>query len=92
MICCVLLRMLEAVEGALCLLEVLEVPEVICCVLLRLLEVSEVSEVLEAMRCVLLCMLEGLEGRLCSLEVLEMMRRALWRRWRVSSVCRRYWR
>ena len=45
-----LLCMLEAVEGGLCLLNVLEV-----------LEVPGVPEV---MRCVLLCILEAVEGRL----------------------------
>src|SRR5436190_95988 len=35
---CVLLCMLEAVKGALCLLKVFEVPEVIRCVLLCMLE------------------------------------------------------
>ena len=33
--CCVLLRMLEAMEGVLCLLEILEVPEVMNCVRYR---------------------------------------------------------
>jgi len=47
---CVLLCMLEAVEGR---LRLLEVPEVMRSVLLCLLEVPEV------MRCVLLCSLEG---------------------------------
>ena len=57
---CVLLCMLEAVEGGLCLLEVLE--EVMRCVLLCLLEVVEVTEV---MHCVLLCLLEVLKVMLC---------------------------
>jgi len=70
----------------LCMLEVLEVPEmseVMRCVLLWmlggvegglcLLEVSESREVLEAMRHVLLCMLEAVEGELCLLEGLEVM-------------------
>jgi len=35
---CVLLRVLEVMEGALCVLELLEVPEVIRCVLLCMLE------------------------------------------------------
>jgi len=38
---CVLLCMLEAVEGGFCLLEVLEVPEVMRCMLLRMLEAVE---------------------------------------------------
>jgi hypothetical protein len=75
----VLLYMLEAVEGELCLLEVLEVLdmlEVIRCVLLRMLEavdgglcLLEVLEVLEALEvpevmcCVPLCMLETVYGR-----------------------------
>ena len=49
----VLLCMLEAVEGSLCLLEVLEMPEVMRCVL----EAAEVAlkalEVLEGVYCVL---------------------------------------
>ena len=56
---CVLLCILEAVEGGLHLLEMLgalEVPEIMCCVLLYLLEVPEV------MRSVLLCMLEDVGG------------------------------
>jgi len=48
--------MLEAVEDALCLLEV---PEVIRCVLLCMLELPEV------MRCVLFRTLEAVEGTLC---------------------------
>src|SRR6266480_1314896 len=70
----VLLCMLEAVEGGLCLLDVLEVPEVMRRVLLCMLEVLEVVEVmhrallcllevlevLEVMRCVLLCLMEVL--------------------------------
>ena len=42
---CVLLRMLEAVEGELCLLEVLEMMEVIRCVPLCMLEAVEVGSV-----------------------------------------------
>ena len=53
----VLLCMMEAVEGELCLLEVLEVLQVL--------------EVLEVMRCVLLCILEAVEGGFCLLEVPE---------------------
>ena len=49
--CRVLLCMLEAVEGELCLREVLEA---MCCVLLRLL-VLDVLEMPEVMCCVLLC-------------------------------------
>ena len=45
--------MLEAVDGRLCLQEVLEV-----------LKELKVLELLEAMRCVLLCMLEVAEGEL----------------------------
>ena len=56
----VLLCMLEAVEGGLCLREVSEV-----------LEVMEVPEV---MPCVLLRMLEAVEGGLCLREVSEVMR------------------
>src|SRR6266480_473700 len=62
--------MLEAVEGELCLLEALEVPQVMRCVLLCMLEVSEV------MHCVLR-MLEAVDCGLCLLEVPEMMRRVL---------------
>ncbi len=76
---CVLLCMLEAVDGRLCLLEVLEaMRHVLLCMLeaaegeLRLLEVLEM---LEAMRCVLLCVLEMLETMrcvlLCMLETVE---------------------
>ena len=81
---CVLLCMLEVVEGRLCLLEVLEVPELMRRVLLYILEgrlcmllVSEALELLqvpEVMRCVLLCILEAVEGRLYLLEVPEVMR------------------
>src|SRR5205809_2469306 len=52
----------------LCMLQVLEMPEVMRCVLLCMLEVPDMFEVLErleipdAMRCVLLCMLEAVEG------------------------------
>ncbi len=48
---CVLLCMLGAVEGTLCLMEVSEVSEV--------LQVLQVSEVI---RCVLLCTLEAVDG------------------------------
>ena len=87
---CVLLCMLEAVEGELCLLEELDVMR---CMLLCMPEVPEV------MRCVLRCTLEAREGGLYSLEVLEVLgvleysRRCAvlcpvcWRPWRVSSVC-----
>ena len=55
-----------AVEGDLCLREVLEVLEVIRCVLLGMLEAVEgevcLLEVLEVMRCVLLCMPAVVEG------------------------------
>jgi len=78
-----LLCMLEAVEGRLCLLEVLEVldvPEVIQCVPLWMLEAVEAEgcllEVPELMRCTLLCMLEAVERRLCLLEG-----------WRRCAVC-----
>jgi len=67
-ILCVLLCILEAVEGGLCLLEV---PEVMRCVLFymlkaaegghRLLEVLDVLDVPEEMRSVLLCTLEVAE-------------------------------
>ncbi len=56
--------MLEAMEGGLCLLEVLEtseVPEVMRCVLFCMLEVLEMLDVLDVMRCVLLCLPEVLE-------------------------------
>src|SRR5436189_2234689 len=71
---CVLVCMLDAVEGGLCLLEALEVPEVMRCVLLCVLEVPE------AMRCVLLCMLEAglsLLEVFDVLKVLEVMRSVL---------------
>ena len=68
-----LLCALEAMDGGLCLLEVmrcvllcmLEVPEVMRCVLLCMLEVLEVLEVPEVMRCVLLWTLEAVDGGLC---------------------------
>ena len=60
---CVLLCMLEAVEGRLCLLEVLAMPDV--------LDAPDVT------RGVLLCMFEAVEGGLCLLEVLEVMRYVL---------------
>ena len=52
---CVLLCMLEVVEGELCLLKVFE-----------MLDVPEMPGV---MRRVLLCMLEVVEGKLCLLKV-----------------------
>ncbi len=76
MMCCVLLCILEAVEGGLCslvveVLEASEAPEVIRCMLLCILEaveggrcLLEVLKVLDVMRCVLLCMLEAVEGGL----------------------------
>ena len=77
---CVLLCMLEAVEGGLCLLEALEV--MLC--MLKAVEgglcLREASEVLEVMRRVLLGMLEAVEGGLClreASEMLEVMRRVL---------------
>ena len=54
-----MLCMLLAVEGRLCLLKVLEVPEVMRSVLLCIMDVLEM---LIVMRCVLLCMLEDVEG------------------------------
>ncbi len=51
-----MLCMLEAVEGALCLLETSDAPEVMRCVLLCMLEAVEFRlcslEVMEVMRCV----------------------------------------
>ncbi len=65
---CVLLRIPEAMEGALCLLGVLDVPEAMRRVLLRMLEAVECElcllEVLDVMRCMLLCMLEAGESGL----------------------------
>ncbi len=53
---CVLLCMLEAVDGELCLQEALEAAEVVCCVLVCMLEAVECGicllEVLEVIRCV----------------------------------------
>ena len=79
---CVLLRVLEVVEGVLCLLEV---PEVMRCVLLRVLKVVEgmlcLLELPEVMRCVLLCILELWRvGSVCwrywdGLDMLEVTRR-----------------
>ena len=51
---CALLRMLQAVDGRLCLLEVLEA-----------LDVSEVLEVPEVIRYMLLCVMEAVDGGLC---------------------------
>jgi len=72
--------MLEAVEGRLCLLEVLEVPEVMRHVLLCMLEavegelwLSKVLELPEEIRCVLFCMLEAVNGGFCLLETLEVL-------------------
>ncbi len=65
---CILLSMLEAVDGGLCLLKVLEVPEVMRCVLICTLVAVEGE----------LCLreeLEVVEGRLCLLEVLRCWRR-----------------
>jgi len=76
---CMLLCMLEAVEGRLCLLDVLEVPDVMCCVLRCLLKALDVLEMPEVMRCMLLYMLEAVEGELCLLEVLDVMRCVLLR-------------
>ena len=56
---CMLLCILEAVEGGLCLLEMLEVLEVIHCVLEAMmggLRLLKMLEMLEMIRCVLLCM------------------------------------
>src|SRR5216117_3240971 len=61
----------EAVEGELCLLEVLEVPEAIRCVLLCMPDTMgvgiyslEMLGVPEVMHCALLCTLEAVEGGL----------------------------
>ena len=74
----VLLCMLEAVEGELCLMDVLEVPEVIRCVVLCIVEgrrcVLEVLRVPEVMRCVVLCIVEGRRCLLDALRVPEVMR------------------
>src|SRR6266480_2387227 len=74
---CVLLCMLEAVEGGFYLLKVLKVLESMRWMLEAVeggLCLREALEVLEMMRCVLLCMLEAVEGELYLLEVLESMR------------------
>ena len=72
-----LLCVLEAVEGELCLLEMLEVPEVMHCVLLCLPDTSEVPEV---MRCLPLCFVE-----LVKMEV--MYYSACWRYRKRCAVC-----
>ena len=64
---CVLLCMLEVVEGELCSPEVMEVLEVFVLEALKVLDVPEVA------RCVLLCILEAVEGGVCSLEVLDVL-------------------
>ena len=81
---CVLLCTLEAVEGGLCSLEVLEmltmleVPEVMRCVLRCMLEVPEL------MRCVLRCIAGG-----CGGDALYAARMLLvcWRLRKVGAVC-----
>lgn len=65
----VLLYMLNAVVGELCLLEVLEVLEVMHGMLLYLLEALGMPEIMRSM----LCMLEVVEGRICLLEVLMVL-------------------
>jgi hypothetical protein len=71
---CVLLYMLEAVEGELCLQEMQEVPKVMYHVLLCVLEavdgglcLPEMQEVPEVMRCTLPCMIEAVEDGMCLL-------------------------
>ena len=59
----VLFCMLEAAEGGLCLLE--------------MLDVLDVPVVPEGMRRVLFSMLDAVEGEICLLEVLELMRLVL---------------
>ena len=81
--CCVLLCMLEYVEGELWFLEalkvmrcMLEAVEGIFC----LLEVLEVLEGPKVMHRVLLCMLEAVEGGLCLPEVIAVCCSVCWRR------------
>jgi len=75
---CMLRRILEAVEGGLCLRKVVEVPEVMrCCYSVRWR--CWMLDVLELMCRVLLCMLESVEGELCLVEVAEVMRSVLLR-------------
>src|SRR6266480_3226414 len=93
---CVLLCMLEGVEGRLCLPEV---PEVMRCVLLCMLEavvgrlcLPKVLEVSEVVHCVLLYMLEVyysfLEVMRCVLLcLLEVRRRWRWRRMHRVLLC-----
>ena len=57
-----LLCMLEVVEGELCLLEVLGVPEVIRCTLEAVEGRLCLLEAMEVIRCVLLCTLEACGG------------------------------
>ena len=64
----VLLCMLEAVDGGLCLFEVVEVAEVMRCVILCMLEVVDGRLYLLGR---VLCMLKAAEGELCLLQVLE---------------------
>src|SRR6266480_468410 len=87
---CVLRCMLEAVEGRICLLEVIRR-------VFRMMEAVErglrLLEVLEVICCVLLCILEAVDGGLCLLEmseVLEVMRRVrrcMLEAMEVGSVC-----
>jgi len=53
--------MLEAVQGELCLLEVLDVMPC-CSVCWKLWSFRNLLEVLKPMRCILLCMLEAVES------------------------------
>ena len=64
-----------AVDGGLCLLEMLDVLE-----MLGMLEMLEMLEVPEVMHRVLRCMWEAVEGELCLSQVLEVLGEA-WRGW-----------
>ena len=69
----------EALEGGLCLAEVLKVLDVLD--VLDVLELLTMLEVPEVTRRVRLCMLEVVEGRL-----------VCWGGWRRCTVCWRLWR
>ncbi len=82
--CCVLLCMLEVVEGRLCLLEVLEVAEVMCCVLLCMLEAVEGARGGGGDMLYATLLAGGVGGvggdAMCDAPY-------VWTSWRVSSVC-----
>jgi len=88
----VMVRVLEAVDNMLHVLEVLEGMHCVPVHMLEVLDGSPFAGGAGGVRCVLLCMLEAVEGVLCLLDVLEMGAMCYCVCWRPFRLCSIRWR